>query len=108
MAISTANFKALVTRSHSELHYGDGVMREHGLLDDPYGPKKTPWMTFVRAHVESVAACDFFTVEAWTPKGLTRYMVLFVIDVTCHRRVQIAGIHSGPHEAWMCPAGQRT
>lgn len=52
------------------------IMRENGLLDDPDGPaKKTTWMTFLRSHWESIAATDFFTVEAWTPTGLKRFFV---------------------------------
>lgn len=76
------------------------IMRGHGLLDDPDKPKKLSWTTFIKAHFQSVAACDFFTVEAWTPQGLTRFLVFFVIDVSS-RRVQIAGIDRNPDEQWM-------
>lgn len=76
------------------------IMIEHGLMDDPKHTKKMNWMTFVRSHLESMAACDFFSVEAWTPKGLTRFMVYFVIDVST-RKVQIAGIDEAPDEEWM-------
>jgi hypothetical protein len=44
--------------------------------------------------------CDFFTVEAWIPKGLTRFLVFFTIDLAS-RRVQIAGIDEAPDEEWM-------
>jgi len=43
---------------------------------------------------------DFFTVEVWTTKGLTRFHVLFVIRLST-RRVEIAGISSSPHGAWV-------
>jgi hypothetical protein len=43
-------------------------MIEHGLLDDPKHKEKMPWPTFIKARVQSMAACDFFIVEAWTPK----------------------------------------
>ena len=76
------------------------VMKDHGLLDDPQGPKPTKWITFLRSHWESIAACDFFTLEAWTPLGLKRFLVLFVIDIAS-RRVQIAGIDHCPTEKWM-------
>jgi transposase InsO family protein len=76
------------------------VMKDHGLLDDPDPTPKTSWKTFLQSHWESVAACDFFTVEAWTPKGLTRYLVFFVIHVST-RRVEIAGIHEAPCEKEM-------
>jgi len=76
------------------------VMREHGLLDDPGSPEKLKWITFLRSHWETLAACDFCTVEAWTPTGLTRFFVFFVIDIAT-RRVQIAGIDRCPNEEWM-------
>jgi len=76
------------------------IMIEHGLLDDPARKKKMPWSTFIKAHAASLAACDFFTVEAWTPKGLTRFLVFFGIDVAS-RRVQVAGIDEAPDEEWM-------
>ncbi len=42
----------------------------------------------------------FFTIEIWTPIGLTRYHVLFVIDLVT-RIVEIAGIIHCPNGAWM-------
>ena len=76
------------------------VMLDHGLLPDPDKPYKTTWKTFIKSHWDSIAACDFFSVEAWGLNGLTRYMVFFVIDLAT-RRVQIAGIHSDPCEVQM-------
>ena len=38
-----------------------------------------------------MVAADFFTIEAWTRKGLTRFLVLFFIDLAS-RKVQIAGV----------------
>jgi len=76
------------------------IMRDHGLLDDPERPDKTSWRTFLRSHWESIAATDFFTVEAWTRTGLTRFLVLFVIELST-RRVKIAGIHHDPAEPQM-------
>ena len=43
---------------------------------------------------------DFFTVEVWTPRGLVRYHVLFVIRLLT-REVKIAGIVPEPGETWM-------
>ena len=47
-----------------------------------------------------MAAADFFTVEVWTPVGLVRYHVLFVIRLMT-REVRIAGIVPEPGERWM-------
>jgi transposase InsO family protein len=76
------------------------IMKEHGLLDEPDRPKRMSWTTFIKAHFESMSACDFFTVEAWTPKGLTRFLVFFAIDVAS-RKVRICGIDEYPDEEWM-------
>jgi len=48
----------------------------------------------------SIAATDFFSVEAITRSGLIRYFVLFVIDLKT-RRVEIAGILPRPNGKWM-------
>jgi transposase InsO family protein len=76
------------------------VMLDHGLLDDPDKPYKSTWKDFLKSHWESLAACDFFSIEAWGLKGLTRYLVFLVIDVST-RRVEIAGIHADPCETQM-------
>ena len=76
------------------------VMKDHGLLDDPDPEQKTSWKTFLASHWESIAACDFFTVEAWTKGGLTRFLVFFVIDLAT-RRVEITGVHHTPCETQM-------
>jgi hypothetical protein len=67
------------------------IMLEHGFLDDPNKPPKTSWSDFIKHHWDSLAACDFFTVESLGLKGLTRWLVFFVIDIST-RRVHIAGI----------------
>ena len=76
------------------------VMLDAGLLPDPERPYKTTWNTFIKSHWESIAACDFFTTEVWTLRGLTRYLVFFVIDLAT-RKVEIAGIHADPCEQQM-------
>ena len=47
-----------------------------------------------------MAATDFFTVEVWSPVGLVRYHVLFVMEIAT-RRVHIAGIIHDPYGEWM-------
>ncbi|KPK50433.1 MAG: hypothetical protein AMK72_02310 [Planctomycetes bacterium SM23_25] len=81
------------------------VMREHGFLDDPDRPEKTRWRDFLRSHWESIAACDFFTLEAWTMTGLTRFLVFFVMDLAT-RRVELVGIDRCPNEKWMLQQGR--
>ncbi len=73
------------------------ILKEHGL--EPAPQRHTPWSVFLKAHWEAIAAADFFTVEAWTLRGLTRFYVFFVIDVES-RRVRIAGITDQPTGEW--------
>ena len=47
-----------------------------------------------------MVAADFFTVEAWTRSGLTRFLVLFLLDLSS-RRVEIAGIAAKADGIWM-------
>jgi len=76
------------------------VLSEHGIDPAPERGKRTSWSTFLKAHWESIAATDFFTVEVLTLRGLVTYYVLFVLDLAS-RTVKIAGITPHPHEAWM-------
>ena len=67
-----------------------------GALDPaPERKKRTTWREFLAAHWDVLAAADFFTVEVWTPRGLTRFTVLVLIHLAS-RRVQIAGISAEP------------
>ena len=74
------------------------ILQENGL--EPAPQRHMPWNVFLRAHWEAIAATDFFTVEAWTQQGLTRFHVLFVIDLET-RRVKIAGITAQPSGEWV-------
>ena len=47
-----------------------------------------------------IVAADFFTIEAWTGNGLTRFLVLFLIDLST-RRVEIAGVTRDANGLWM-------
>lgn len=79
------------------------IMKEHGLEPAPMRSKHTTWAEFLRMHWGVIAAMDFFTVEVWTRKGLTRFHVLFIIDLAS-RRVEIAGISDRPYGKWVCNA----
>ena len=47
-----------------------------------------------------MAPADFFTVEVWLPRGLTRFTVLVLIELAT-RRVEIAGITADPDGPWV-------
>jgi len=76
------------------------ILSEHGIDPAPERAKRTPWRTFIKAHLGEIAEADFFTVEVLTLVGLLRYYVFFVIDIET-RRVHIAGISDQPHGRWM-------
>jgi transposase InsO family protein len=76
------------------------VLKEHGLEPAPERNRKTTWKEFLSRHWEVMVAADFFTIEVWTRSGLTRFMVLFLIDLST-RRVTIAGIATKADGIWM-------
>ena len=67
------------------------ILREHGMEPAPQRERKTTWKEFLCRHREVMVAADFFTIEAWTRQGLTRFLVLFFIDLAS-RRVEIGGV----------------
>src|SRR6516225_6357595 len=58
------------------------ILKEHGLEPAPEREGKTTWEEFLSRHREVIAAADFFTIEAWTRKGLTRFVVFFLMDLS--------------------------
>ena len=82
------------------------ILKQHGIDPAPERQKRTTWQEFLRAHWSVLAAADFFTVEVWTGGRLTRFAVLFVIDLAT-RRVEIAGIVSEPDSAWVIQCGRQ-
>ena len=75
------------------------IIISYGYDPDPERKYNTTWNQFIRSHMDVICATDFFSVELVTPRGLARYFVMFVIELST-RRVQIAGITSQPTAAW--------
>jgi putative transposase len=71
------------------------ILREAGL--PPADARvRLCWREFLRAHAESMLACDFFTVETlW----LGRLYVLFFLELGT-RRVHLAGCTANPDGRW--------
>jgi len=76
------------------------ILKQHGLEPAPERERKTTWKEFLCRHREVIVAADFFTIEAWTRRGLTRLLVLFLIDLST-RRVEIAGVTRDASGLWM-------
>ena len=58
------------------------------------------WDEFLKAHAQTLWACDFFSRKVWTLGGLVEYFVLFFIQPST-RQVHIAGISAHPDGLWM-------
>ena len=76
------------------------VLKRHGLAPAPERGKKILWKDFIRSHLETLAAVDFFTVEVWTASGLMTYYVLVFMRIA-PRKICIAGCTLSPDSAWM-------
>ena len=75
------------------------ILISYGYDPDPERRYNTTWNEFIRSHMDVICATDFFSVELVTPRGLVRYFVMFVIELST-RRVRIAGITNQPTAAW--------
>jgi putative transposase len=71
------------------------ILRQAGVF--PVGARaQLSWRDFLRAHADSIIACDFFTVETlW----LGRLYVLFFLELGS-RRVHLAGCTRNPDGRW--------
>ena len=81
------------------------MLKRHGIEPAPERTRQTTWKEFLTRHWELIVAADFFTVEVWTRRGLQRFMVLFFIELST-RKVEIAGIATGPNGLWMSQIGR--
>lgn len=76
------------------------ILKAHGIDPASERGRRMPWSTFLKAHWESMAATDLFTVEVWSRFGLVRYYVLFFIKLS-NRHVHVAGITRNPDARWI-------
>src|SRR6516165_6771120 len=81
------------------------MLARHGLEPAPGRERKTTWKEFLTQHWNLIVAADFFTIEAWTRRGLQRFVVLFFMELST-RKVEIAGIASSPSGLWMNQVGR--
>jgi putative transposase len=76
------------------------ILKRHDLAPAPERGKRMLWPEFIRSHLETLAAVDFFTAEVWTAGGLTTYYVLVFMRIGS-RQINIAGITLAPEGEWM-------
>jgi putative transposase len=76
------------------------ILGEDGIEPAPERRKRRTWKAFVRSHLETLYACDFFAVEALGAFGVVRHLVYIVIEVKS-RAVEIAGVAVNQEGKWM-------
>jgi transposase InsO family protein len=76
------------------------ILLRQGVEPAPERKRQYPWATFIRVHLNALAAMDFFTVEVVTMMGVVRMHVLFAIDLAS-RAVEIAGVTRDPDGSWV-------
>jgi hypothetical protein len=81
------------------------MLARHGIEPAPEGARKTTWKEFLTHHWDLIVAADFFTIEAWARRGLQRFIVLFLMELST-RKVEIAGIAPSPNGLWMNQIGR--
>ena len=75
------------------------IMIRNGFHPSPWRTKGD-WALFMKRHIDTLWACDFFTKEVWTVGGKVTFYVLFFIHVGS-RKVRIAGVTCNPTGAWV-------
>ncbi len=58
------------------------------------------WDAFIKRHLETLWACDFFTKTVWTFAGPKVFFILFIINVKT-RKVHILGMSKKPTQEWV-------
>jgi hypothetical protein len=71
------------------------ILARHGMEPAPERERKTTWKEFLTQHWDLIVSADFFTIEAWTQRGLQRFVILFFMELST-RKVEIAGNASSP------------
>jgi transposase InsO family protein len=81
------------------------ILARNGIDPAPERARKSTWKEFLEQHWDLIVAADFFTIEAWTRRGLQRFIVLFVMELST-RKVKIAGIAPVANGLWMNQLGR--
>jgi hypothetical protein len=62
------------------------MLARHGIEPAPERERKRTWKEFLTQQWDRIVAADFFTIEAWTPRGLQRFIVLFRMELSTRWR----------------------
>jgi putative transposase len=84
------------------------ILKDEGLTPSPTRrgrAEETVWRKFIRLHVNTLAACDFFTKNVITPLGVrVAYCLAFIHIGT--RKVFLSPPTYHPHEQWVQQQGR--
>jgi putative transposase len=84
------------------------ILKDEGLTPSPVRrgrANETVWQKFIRLHVNSLVACDFFTKNVITPLGVRVAYCLAFIHVGT-RKVFLSPPTYHPHEQWVQQQGR--
>lgn len=80
------------------------ILREEGLYptrpDRSDRPDYQPWDAFIKLHLNTLVACDFFCKNVWTPLGKRQAFTLMFIHVGS-RKVWVSSTTYHPNEQWV-------
>jgi len=84
------------------------ILKEEGLTPSPTRRGKageTTWQKFIRLHLDTLVACDFFTKSVITPLGVRMAYCLAFIHIGT-RKVFLSPPTYHPHEQWIKQQGR--
>ncbi|MEM8736951.1 MAG: integrase core domain-containing protein [Planctomycetota bacterium] len=87
------------------------ILREEGLYPKPTRPDRTdradyqPWDQFIKLHINTLVACDFFSKAIWTPFSKRQAFVLMFVHVGS-RKVWGSPTTYHPDTAWVQQQGR--
>ncbi len=80
------------------------ILAQEGIFPDPIQMKslyaESPWRSFIKIHLNTLVACDFFTKTILTPLGKKTAYCLFFIHLGS-RKVYITPSTYNPGEQWV-------
>ncbi|MEM6260553.1 MAG: integrase core domain-containing protein [Planctomycetota bacterium] len=87
------------------------ILREEGIYPTPTRPDRTdradyqPWDQFIKLHMNTLVACDFFSKAIWTPFGKRQAFALMFIHVGT-RKVWVSPTTYHPDTEWVQQQGR--
>ncbi len=74
------------------------ILKENGI--NPAPVRNGSWSDFIKRHLQTLWACDFFSKRVVCRRGIVDIFVLFFMHIGS-RRVFVSGISANPDSVWM-------